>query len=71
MRKVKFNILDEVQIIPLEEQKGTVINTLIDNNDIRYYIRYFVGGELRETYFYERELSTEIKIKEKKIGFKA
>ena len=70
MRKLKFDILDEVQIVPLEEQKGIICNILIDSNDIRYYVRYFVSGELKETYFYERELSAETKTKERKIGFK-
>jgi hypothetical protein len=71
MRTLKFDILEEVHITPLPEQLGTIINILIDNNDIRYTVRYFVCGELKETLFYERELSSDTKHVSKQIGFKS
>ena len=69
MIKLKFQILDEVSIIPLKYVRGTIINVWIDTNTIQYKVRYFVENEIKEIYFYEKELSIETKEQQKTIGF--
>ena len=71
MNELKFQLLDKVLIIPLENKEGQIINIWLSNSDIQYKVRYFLYEEPKEIYFYEWELTDKESIKpEKKIGFK-
>jgi len=56
MYDFKFNLLDNVKIIPLENILGQVISIWIGINDIQYNVRYFVNSEVKTIYFYSWEL---------------
>jgi hypothetical protein len=71
MLELKFNILDKVEIIPLNNKEGTVISMWITEKEAQYKIRYFTGDEPKEIYYYDWELkNSEEKKNERKIGFK-
>ena len=70
MKNLKFKISDEVKILPLEDKLGTIINIWMDINSVQYKVIYFINEEPKEIYFYEKELSNEIKQQQKQIGFK-
>jgi len=56
MYDFKFNLLDNVKILPLENILGQIISIWIGINDIQYNVRYFVNSKVETVYFYHWEL---------------
>lgn len=53
--ELEFLIKDNVKILPIEKN-GIVKGMLFDETGIQYYIRYFINGESKQSYFYREEL---------------
>jgi hypothetical protein len=62
---LKYDINDEVYIKILGVN-GIVTSIWIASKGIRYEIRYFYDGEVKEVYFYEQELTIK---SNNKIGY--
>ena len=66
--QTKYNISDKV-FIPELNINGTIISVYISDCGIRYNIRYFKDFDVKDCYFYEKEIE-HYKSKEKEMGFK-
>lgn len=58
MYDLKFDLSEKVIILNLET-KGLVLEISITHAGIRYRVRYWKHGLLKEDYFYENELQKE------------
>lgn len=50
-----FNLNDKVKI-PQLETTGFVISIWITDKGIKYEVRYFANSDIKEVYFYSKEL---------------
>lgn len=62
----RFNLKETVQIIELK-RIGKILSIYVSESGVQYQIRYFEGGDAKTCYFYEDEISEDIK--EKTLGF--
>ena len=54
--ETKYEILQKVKIVPLDNMSGRIIGFYYLNGVMTYWTRYFVNAEEKREYFYEDEL---------------